>query len=198
MEEVLITITSKTTGEEYLSRSYPHDDKDGNGKVELYSTPVFKILIESSQGSFEHTGLRFMPFWNDPANPDLGYKGRGWKNSGLADHHSKQAVPNYLPDYSVHNRPSPDKGAFQLHGNFLIHAGPRTLADKGWGAAGCVEIIGFFEVFKQDVRALSGQHETALDTALHGLVKAQKLFFEIQKTTRPRLQDRQKGEIELQ
>ena len=62
----------------------------------------------------------------------------------------------YDANYNTSNSPSPHKGAIQIQNSFLIHSGPPTLEDSGWGSAGCVEIIGDFSEFKEDIKTVSG------------------------------------------
>jgi hypothetical protein len=68
----------------------------------------------------------------------------------------------------------------------LIHAGPKNLLDTGWGSAGCVEIIGDFGRFKQDIRDLSGIGSTMeAGLAIFKLVQNRKLFVQVQYDTPP-------------
>lgn len=46
LREVLIVVSNKKTLDTYLSRSYPDDDRDDNGGIELYRTPVYKVFLE--------------------------------------------------------------------------------------------------------------------------------------------------------
>jgi hypothetical protein len=187
LNEVLIIISSEKTGENYLSRSYPDDDYDNNGKIELYKTPVFKVYIKSKGKKIAWKALRFMPYWNDPKQPSPKYKLRGWTNSGLGNSIPKKQVTYYNPAYGTHNRYSPYSGAIQIQGSFLIHAGPNSLIDYGWGAAGCVEIIGNFDQFKNDIRDLSGSNFKDAHKAIQELVKAKKLFVKVEAAIAPNL-----------
>lgn len=192
MNSILITVTGIETGDIYYSRSYPDDDYNDNGKIELYSTPVYKVTIEDTLNSSkkkEWKALRFMPFWNDPSSPSSSYKTKGWVNSGLTSV-AKKKVPMYDKNYATHNRFSPFGGAFQIQGNFLIHAGPSDINESGWGAAGCVEIIGSFDDFKKDIANLAGVNSKNLHDAMNDLVKAGKLFVEIQHALRPNLKSK--------
>lgn len=189
MNSILITVTGTLTGDTYLSRSYPDDDYNDNGKIELYSTPVYKIAIQNVNDSSkkkEWKALRFMPFWNNPLSPSSSYKARGWINSGLTSV-PKKKVTLYDKDYEVHNTTSPYGGAFQIQGNFLIHAGPSNINESGWGAAGCVEIIGSFDDFKKDIADLAGIKYKTLHEAMLNIVKSGKLFVEVLHATRPNL-----------
>jgi hypothetical protein len=189
--QVTITLTKKVVGH-YEARSYPDADSNNDGKWELYRVPVHEILIAGTEddgtaNTYTHQGPRFMPFFNDPAAPKKSYKGRGWINAGLS---SKRTivVPEYKPHYTIHNSYSPYKGAIVLLGAFYIHAGPETLANIGFGSAGCVEIVGDFSLFKSDIWTLSGVTASDEDDAISKLVKAKKLIVEIEGTTAPDIQ----------
>jgi len=62
----------------------------------------------------------------------------------------------YNANYNTSNSPSPHKGAIQIQNSFLIHSGPSSLQDDKWGSVGCVEIIGNFSDFKEDIKTVSG------------------------------------------
>ncbi len=190
MNNVLITVTGVETGDTYLAKSYPDDDFNDNGKRELYKTPVYKVFIENEKKTIkkEWKALRFMPFWNDPNNPSSHYKARGWVNSGLTSVDRKK-ITLYDKNYEVRNTHSPFGGAFQIKGNFLIHAGPSDVYESGWGAAGCVEIIGSFDNFKKDIANLAGVSNTNLHDSMLTLVKSGKLFVEVQYALRPNLKN---------
>ncbi len=185
MNEVTITVTNRKTGDTYQARSYPDSDKNNDGVIELYNTPVYEVELVSGSTKKIWKAVRFMPYWNDPISPNAHYRSRGFINSGL---HSfpKQAVPTYLPNYGTQNRYSPFRGAIQIRNNFLIHAGPRNLSDSGWGAAGCVEVIGDFSQFKKDIRNLAGiGGGVEAGTAISQLVQHKKLFIQIQQESPP-------------
>ncbi len=178
LHEVHIIISSQLTGDTYLARSYPDDDFDNNGKKELYKTPVYKVFIEGRSSRKEWKALRFMPYYNDPKAPSGNYKTKGWANSGKWQV-PKKRVTLYDPFYSPHNTFSPYSGAIQIEGNFLIHAGPLSIHDSGWGAAGCVEIIGDFGKFKEDIKNLSGSLKKTASDAITELVRNGKLFLQV-------------------
>ena len=179
LNEVLIIISNEKTGDIYNARSYPDADYDNDGKLELYKTPVYKVYIKNKKIKKEWKALRFMPYWNDPKAPSQKYRSRGWVNSGLSQSISKKVVTYYNPKYGTQNRPSPFSGAIQIKDNFLIHAGPQNLFEAGWGGAGCVEIIGDFDKFKEDIRNLSGSNKKNHHEAILELVKAKKLFVQV-------------------
>ncbi len=185
LNEVLITISNKKTNDTYLSRSYPDSDFNNNGKMELYRTPVYKVYIENTHSRIEWKALRFMPYWNDPKYPNKSYSTRGWVNAGLSSAITRKVVTHYNPYYSTSNRYSHYRGAIQIRDSFLIHAGPETVKTYGWAAAGCVEIIGDFNQFKEDIKKLSNSSKQTSDEALKELVNSQKLLVSIEAATPP-------------
>lgn len=183
LKAVEIIVSNLATGEVYLSRSYPDDDYDNNGKIELYNVPVHKVFIRGINNTGmpekkEWKAVRFMPYWNDPAAPVKTYKSRGWINAGKHKV-ARKVVSYYNPDYGTHNRYSPYGGAIQIEDSFLIHAGPNSLAEYGWGSAGCVEIIGNFDDFKKDIQSLSGSSKINVHAAILELVAQKKLFVQV-------------------
>ena len=195
LKDVLITITGRLTGDTYYARSYPDDDIDNNDRIELYETPVYWVTIQNDTIKREWKALRFMPYWNDPNNPDPRYKFKGWTNAGLSDAITRMVITNYNKDYRVSNRPSPYDGAIRIKGSFLIHAGPRTMDDLGWGSAGCVEIIGDFNSFKKDICDLSGSTISNVDDSLLSIVKKRKLILSLEYAKRPDLKSKFLKEI---
>ncbi len=193
LREVKIIVTNKIIGK-YEARSYPHDDYNDNGKIELYEVDVYEILIIGKDDAGNPvkniwSAPRFMPYWNNPQNPYKEYKTKGWVNSGL----SKARfiiVSKYISNYQVRNRYSPGRGAIVLLGSFYIHAGPADLDNVGFGSAGCIEIIGNFDDFKADIQALSGSEETSPDNAIIELVKNKKLKVKIEEANVPNIRNR--------
>jgi hypothetical protein len=189
MRPVSITVTAEKAAGTYLSRSYPSSDYDSNGMIELYKTPLYKVLIEGTTADGGKvtkvwSAIRFAPYYNDPTQPDPHYRARGWVNAGLHQL-AKKAVTAYNPHYGTVNTVSPYSGSIQLRDHFLIHAGPETVANSGWGSAGCVEIIGNFTKFKADIADMSGSHETTVDQKISDLVRARRLFVEVKYATPP-------------
>ncbi|MBZ4187453.1 hypothetical protein [Niabella beijingensis] len=196
---VNIIVTSQTTGDTYLGRSYPDSDFDNNGKTEIYKIPVYYVDIESTDSTGKKVtrrwkALRFMPYWNDPKDPSTHYKQKGWVNSGKHKV-ARKKVTYYNPNYKVQNTPSPYDGGIQIDGSFLVHAGPSSLTESGWGAAGCVEIIGGFDKFKSDIQTLSGSTAKNSDEAIQGLVKAGQLYVQVDYAAPPDIKSAFYGEF---
>ena len=187
--KVLIRITGEETGDNYLAKSYPDNDYDNDGWGELYAVPVYYIDIINIDTPFVQRRwkcLRFMPYWNDPAAPSLHYKLRKWTVAGLSDAKGRFKVTYYDATYGTRNSVSPHRGAIQIQDNFLIHSGPATLQSSGWGGAGCVEIIGNFTAFKEDIKTVSGiGGYLPSDEIIHRLIKAGKLYIEIKAAPKP-------------
>jgi hypothetical protein len=92
----------------------------------------------------------------------------------------------YDATYNTSNSPSPHKGAIQIQNSFLIHSGPSSLQDDKWGSAGCVEIIGNFSDFKEDIKTVSGiGGYLPSDEVIFRLIKAGKLYIEIEAAAKP-------------
>ncbi len=188
--QVTVTLTNSVVGS-YEARSYPDDDYDNNGKIELYKVPVHKIIVSGTDSTgnaktIDYKAPRFMPYWNDPKKPDKHYKSRGWINAGLSSAR-RITVTRYKRDYAISNRPSTERGAIVMKGAFYIHPGPPNDSAVGFGSAGCVEIIGSFTQFKADIASLSGSSKTDSDDAIDDLVKTRKLIVVIQQAKVPNI-----------
>lgn len=78
------------------------------------------------------------------------------------------------------------KVQYKIQNSFLIHSGPPTLQDSGWGSAGCIEIIGNFSDFKEDIKTVSGiGGYLPSDEIIFRLIKAGKLYIEIEVASKP-------------
>ena len=192
VRKVTIDITGKVVGS-YEARSYPHDSRSDPNLIELYGVPLYEILVNGHDDagmaqSLTFSAPRFMPYWNDPSAPSTHYTTRGWANAGLSKARTI-IVTRYLPNYRVQNRYSPGRGAIVLKGSFYIHAGPGEVSDYGFGSAGCVEIVGDYDVFKGSIAALSGSAlaVSSADRAIEDLIKHRKLVVEVRTASVPDL-----------
>jgi len=147
-----------------------------------------------------------MPYLNDGKQAKHQHlRGRGFDTKGLSTKRSV-FVKQYKEDYTVHNTFSPYHGAIVVTGAAYIHAGPKTVTDAGWGAAGCVEVIGDFNRFKQDILSCAGhKYDTnalqiaglmksrlltlvrEMDKRISDLVKRRKLLVLVEAAVKPRL-----------
>ena len=208
LRKVVIHVGNKVVGK-YEARSYPHDCMTDDNLIELYEVPVYEITITGkddagAEQAFVHQAPRFMPYWNDPkVHPNRHYATLGWANSGLSRARTI-TVTQYRRDYEVQNRYSPGRGAIVLKGAFYIHAGPGLIGDFGFGSAGCIEIIGNYDVFKLNIASLSGSSYyasiksrlalgvaptpeivTASDSAIEALVRHGKLVVDLKGAAAP-------------
>lgn len=186
--QVVIVVTNTIVGY-YEARSYPDDQKDASGYYNLYKVPIYRILVTGKDDtgkavSGEYRAPRFMPYFNNPKRPSPHYKTLGWVNCGLSSTR-RVVISQYRKDYQVQNRFSPGIGAIVVHDTFYIHAGPATPSDVGFGSAGCIEIIGNFDVFKDAIVRMSGIAGVSRDNAITQLVKERKLIVEIQQARVP-------------
>lgn len=198
IRNVTIVVTNKIVGT-YEARSYPDDDYNGNGLVELYEVDIHEILIRGLDENGKNVekkweAPRFMPYWNNPQNPNSHYSHLGWINAGLSNAKTI-IVPRYNKDYELQNRLSNFKGAIVLQGSFYIHAGPADRMDYGYGSAGCIEIIGNFDDFKADITNLSGVENHTVDGALEMMVQNRKLKVTIEAAVPPDIRNRFTREI---
>jgi hypothetical protein len=104
-------------------------------------------------------------------------------------------VTEYKEDYEVHNRISRFTGAIVVQGAFYIHGGPDNITDWGWGAAGCVEVIGSFDDFRQDILDMAGSTESDIQIGMTALVKAKSLYVQYDLAQSPKFKSKFKGEV---
>jgi hypothetical protein len=74
-------------------------------------------------------------------------------------HHYRYVIRRWIPTYKVHSFPSREDGAWQVHGNYLIHDGPDDPKTQLYATAGCIEICGGpdgFVAFNRFLVQLSG------------------------------------------
>jgi hypothetical protein len=186
--QVVIVATNVVVGS-YEARSYPDEQKDAAGYYNLYKVPLYRILVTGKDDtgknvSGEYRAPRFMPYYNNPKKPSPHYKTLGWINCGLSSTR-RVVISQYRQDYQVQNRYSPGVGAIVVHKTFYIHAGPATPSDVGFGSAGCIEIIGNFDTFKDAIARMAGITGMQRDAAIAQLVKERKLVVEIQQARVP-------------
>jgi hypothetical protein len=96
-------------------------------------------------------------------------------------------VSRFRQDYAVQNRYSPGRGAIVVHESFYIYAGPASLQDVGFGSAGCIEVFGDYNLFKQAIARLSGLPSADPDQVIQQLVHAGKLIVTVQAARPPNI-----------
>ena len=186
--KVTVVVSRRQVGT-YEARSYPHDSRRDVNFIELYAVPLYDITVSGTDAAgnaktAHFQAPRFMPYWNDPKNPDPHYATKGWVDSGLSRQRTV-TVGEYKSDYAVQNRYSPGKGAVVVSGSFYIHAGPATVGDVGFGSAGCIEIVGNYDDFKATIASLSGTSTKSPDAAIQELIKDHNLVVIVESASVP-------------
>ena len=163
-----------------ITWSYPHDD--GN----TYEIPTYKLTVSGTDDK------------GNPASKDyevfrFGVQRKTATSSarvvGLADLQT-HTIKKWIPTYEVHSASSPEKGAWQVYDNFLIHDGPDSPMTELYASIGCVEICGGpsgFVGFNDFIISLSGSTKKTRGEQLKEIGDSGKLTITYQKATRPPL-----------
>jgi hypothetical protein len=110
---------------------------------------------------------------------------------GLAEEKT-HVIQAWLPHYSVHSAASPEKGAWRVFGNFLIHDGPDDTDDAAhaYATIGCIEICKGpqgFVVFNDFLISLSGSTKATRDEKLAEMGASRTISITYRKADRPPL-----------
>jgi hypothetical protein len=142
--EVVIEIGAVIPESKYLVKSFPLPLlQPAYYQVPLYSVSIFKAKDHRKPAGYTDKqgfkAVRFGVYDNDGSVKE--YKAKGRFVVGLSD--DKWYRLHTYKDYHLHSRPdNPDNGAWIIEDTHYIHSGPASLADIGYGTAGCVEIFG--------------------------------------------------------
>ena len=179
MRQIKLYVGAKPIGTA-ITWAYPY------GKTEYYIIPTYELIASgkdakgvSSKASFEV--IRFGVYRKER-------KGTA-KVVGLADHQVHN-IKAWLPYYSVQSASSPEKGAWQVYSDFLIHDGPDNPHQQLYASKGCVEICGGphgFVKFNDYLIHLSGSTASKRSEQLKEIGKARNMFIEYEKALRPPL-----------
>jgi hypothetical protein len=106
---------------------------------------------------------------------------------GLADQQT-HAIKAWDPTYRVHSARSPENGAWQVYGNFLIHDGPDNDTEL-FATIGCVEIMGpqGFSKFNNLLISLMDPPGSNDDQKLAAIGRSGQLKITYERATRPPL-----------
>ncbi|HGG58148.1 MAG TPA: hypothetical protein ENK31_10165, partial [Nannocystis exedens] len=162
------------------SFSYPIPDSNGyNYRVPLYRVSVSGTDASGSQKSRDFSGMRFG--LHNKTGDTSATRMVGLKDGKL------YTIKRWIPDYKTHSHSSPEDGAWQVYGNFLIHDGPDDPANPS-AVIGCVAIIGgpagFIE-FNDYIISLSGSTKTTRSEKLSEIGASGALSALYLKTERP-------------
>jgi hypothetical protein len=158
LRPIRLTVESHPVGSAF-TWSYPNSD--GN----IYVIPTYALtVVGRSESNVEvrrvFEVLRF-GVHRTVGNPEP-------RVVGISQHDS-YVIRRWIPTYKVHSFPSREDGAWQVHGNYLIHDGPDDPRTQLYATAGCIEICGGpsgFVAFNQFIVALAGSTKSSFDLQL--------------------------------
>lgn len=162
------------------SFSYPRPDSNGyNYSVPLYRLTVSGTDTSGSPQSKDFKGMRFG--LNNKTGDDSATRMVGLKDGKL------YTIKRWIPDYKTHSHSSPEDGAWQVYGNFLIHDGPDDPSNPS-AVIGCVAVIGGpagFNEFNDYIISLSGSKKATRGEQLSEIGASGALTALYLKTERP-------------
>jgi hypothetical protein len=130
MRPVKISVGSTPIGEQ-RTWAYPSGQSLG-----LFLIPIYLCTVEGQDDARRAVREQFHVLRFGVQSED----GRRASVVGLADQQT-HVIKAWLPHYRVHSASSPENGAWQVYGNFLIHDGPDNPSEI-FATIGCVEIMG--------------------------------------------------------
>lgn len=179
MRPIKLLVGSKEVGTA-VTWAYP------DGGAEVYTIPLYELTMsgEDNTGAARQQTFEVIRF-------GVHQKGKRGvpRVVGLADH-QKHIIKAWLPKYTVHSASSPEKGAWQVYENFLIHDGPDDPHRQVYASIGCVEICGGpagFVKFNEAIIELSGAKSGTKAEQLKAIGAARNIVIEYEKASRPAL-----------
>lgn len=177
MRQIMMLAGSKPIGSA-VTWAYP------DGGAEYYWIPTYGLAVSGTDSRGVPQGREF-----EVLRFGVHQKGKRGRPTvvGLADHQI-HIIKAWLPDYTVHSASSPEKGAWQVYGNFLIHDGPDDPHRQVYASIGCIEICGGpngFVDFNDYLIQLSGPRATDRATQLKEIGVARNISIEYQMASRP-------------
>ena len=177
MRPVHISVGSTPVGEQ-KTWAYPSGQSLGH-----FLIPIYHCFVEGSDNAGKAVRERFDVLRFGVQSKD----GKSASVVGLADAQT-HVIKAWLPYYRVHSASSPENGAWQVYGDFLIHDGPDS-ASEIFATIGCVEIMGprGFVRFNDLIIALSGPKAMTRDQQLLEIGRARHMSITYAKASRPSL-----------
>lgn len=183
MRAIEMTVGNTPRGQA-LTWAYPY----GSPTDQIYSIPTYALIVKGHDSAGRHASRAFEVF-----------RFGVWKQSptaaptivGLADFQA-HILKAWLPDYRVHSAGSPENGAWQVFGNFLIHDGPDYPMSKRsvYASIGCLAICGGprgFVGFNDFILELAAPAGASRAERLAAIGRSGKLKITYLKATRPLL-----------
>jgi hypothetical protein len=164
------------------ARTWAYPDGD---PAEHYKIPTYKVTVSArSTGdkveSQDFEALRFGIQKDGAIGPRV---------VGLANQQT-HIIKSWIPTYSVHSARSPERGAWQVYGNFLIHDGPDDTRNEVYASIGCVEICNGpagFNIFNDYIISLAKPTAASRDRQLLEIGRGGRLVITYLKAKRPAL-----------
>lgn len=177
MRKIKLVVGNKPIGKS-LTWAYPYGKKYG-----VFTIPTYALTVSGKDGtgksiSKEFEVLRFGIKCEKGGSPTV---------VGLADQQT-HIIKAWLPNYSVHSASSVEKGAWQVHGNFLIHDGPDNPKKDIYASVGCIEICNGpagFDTFNDLIISLSGTTKKGRDAQLAEIGQSKNMMITYMVATRP-------------
>jgi len=164
LRKIRLTVGATGVGTAY-TWSYPNSD--GN----VYVIPTYELKVKGldDNGAPVERNFEVLRFGvhRTVANPTA-------RMVGISHFHT-YVIRRWIPTYKVHSFPSREDGAWQVHGNYLIHDGPDDPKTQLYATAGCIEICGGpdgFVAFNRFIVSLSGTTKTAFADQLKQIGEA--------------------------
>ena len=179
MRPVKLLVGSKPIGTA-VTWAYP------DGGAETYIIPTYELTVSGK----DHSGVSHQRKF-EVIRFGVHQNGKRGQPAvvGLANHQT-HILKAWLPDYTVHSASSPEKGAWQVYENFLIHDGPDDPHREVYASIGCIEICGgpngFFD-FNDYLIQLSGPRSTNRAEQLKEIGRVRNISIEYEKASRPPL-----------
>jgi hypothetical protein len=160
--------------------AYPDGKPTDHYKIATYKVTVSTKSATGKVTSRDFEALRFGIQKDGAIGPRV---------VGLANQQT-HVIKAWLPKYSVHSANSPERGAWKVYGNFLIHDGPDDPHNQVYASIGCVEVCNGpagFNQFNDYIISLANPTSTTRDQQLLEIGRSRKLVITYAKAKRPPL-----------
>ena len=148
LRRIHLTVAARTVGTAF-TWSYPNSDGA------IYVIPTYELRVTGHDEYHRPVDRAFevlrFGVHRTAARPEPHVVG--------ISHHQSYVIHRWIPTYKVHSFPSREDGAWQVHGNYLIHDGPDDPKTQLYATAGCIEVCGGpngFVAFNQFIVDLAG------------------------------------------
>jgi hypothetical protein len=131
MRPVKLIVGAKPIG---FALTWAYPDGGGHG---VFTIPTYEMTASGKDAAGKTVSYRFEVI----RFGILCKAGNSPRVVGLADFQT-HTIKAWLPNYSVHSARSVERGAWQVHGNFLIHDGPDHPKTDVYASIGCIEVCG--------------------------------------------------------